>query len=591
MTLDDEIQQALINIGMKPTEAAEIVNYEKTKKTHQLRRIARYFPHFNNFIVERISDQQDKKPRLDEKIVLPSEGIPFEVFTVCNLGKNASIHLVDIEETILQSMRIIRRECKMAGCSSYRVPPLIISRLARGGKTTALMALFDALKSSAEFLPIIVSFNSSANFDLVDDENNEETILRAIATQFYNNLPFKPNEIVFDKAKVLAFLDEAGKSFSGGVVLLIDELNALSRPLDRAGARFLQKEFLDHPNRYLVFTSHVLMTLESNYKNLDELLGTVSSRTYRTVHMPQCFDLNELRKMPRCAALTKSFVSLCSGIPSLIYSVISLREETLTDRFNRLGLTISALEHRTVLSDFVGEVLYGVRSASASCRRFDGLSTIVGVEKIQWPLFYIGCICKLFTKFDSSVFIGRLICHDLLIYSQTEEGGKDWEVIITVATILRSLYSNLYGTLGPFNLCPINIYPNVKCISTDLLTLDEVLEVVTNFYSTTNTSTILTVSLEYNKFADFDLLVCFGKLNSYICDGYQMKLNRTYPKRDIPVGIRQGLVFHSKEPAHDKLKSGWRYLSEDEIVQFLGFSLAQLISSCHGDVPDADDFE
>jgi len=523
------------------------------------------------------------------------EVIPFEISTVRNLKKDviASTLLVDINRTILQSMSIIRKECPMIGCYHYHVPPLIISRLARGGKTTALMALFDELKSSGEFLPIIISFNISANFYRIGDENNEQSILRVIATQF-----FKSEDKYIDKAKLLAYIDEAGKSFRGGVVLLIDELNALSRPLDRAGARFLIAEFLDRPKRYLVFTSHVLMVLDCNSITISnsslertQPVLNIIARTYRIVHMPQCFDLDELRKMPRCTTLTKSFVSLCSGIPSLIYSVISLREETLTDRFNRLGLTISALEHRTVLSDFVGEVLYGVRSASASCRRFDCLSTIVGVEKIQWPLFYIGCICKLFTKFDSSVFIGRLICRDLLIYSQTEEGGKDWEVIITVATILRSLYSNLYGTLGPFNLCTINIYPNVKCISTDLITLDEVLEVVTNFYSKTETSTILTVSLEYNKFADFDLLVCFGKLNSYICDGYQMKLNRTYPKRDIPVGIRQGLVFRSKEPAHDKLKSGWRYLSEDEIVQFSGFSLAQLISSCHGDVPDADDFE
>ena len=81
--------------------------------------------------------------------------------------------------------------------------------------------------STGEFLPIIVTFNSNANFERVDGENNEEPILRVIATQFYNNLQFKTGEIVFDKRKVLAFIDEAGGSFRGGVVLLIDELNVL----------------------------------------------------------------------------------------------------------------------------------------------------------------------------------------------------------------------------------------------------------------------------------------------------------------------------------------------------------------------------
>jgi len=489
-------------------------------------------------------------------------------------------------------MRIIRRECKMAGCSSYRVPPLIISRLARGGKTTALMALFDALKSSAEFLPIIVSFNSSANFDLVDDENNEETILRAIATQFYNNLPFKPNEIVFDKAKVLAFLDEAGKSFSGGVVLLIDELNALSRPLDRAGARFLQKEFLDHPNRYLVFTSHVLMTLESNYKNLDELLGTVSSRTYRTVHMPQCFDLNELRKMPRCAALTKSFVSLCSGIPSLIYSVTSLREEALSDRFARIGLIVDAHEEKQVLMDFLSEILSGERREGSTCRRFDVLSSLLSVEKIQWPMMYIGCICRLFVTCDPCLFIGCLICSDLLTYSKTEQGGKDWEVIVTVATVIRSLYSKLRGTSGPFHICPVRTFPNVECISTVLPTLPEVMEIISSFFLTADTPTILIVSLGYDKFADFDLLVCYGcSTNQFVCDGYQMKLSRAFPKRDIPKCIRTGFLFRGKAPARNNMKAGWQYLSENDMIDFLGFSLAPLIPTCYGEISDADDFE
>ena len=76
--------------------------------------------------------------------------------------------------------------------------------------------------STGEFLPIIVTFNSNANFERVDGENNEEPILRVIATQFYNNLQFKTEAIVFEKQKVLAFIDEAGRSFRGGVVCPIN---------------------------------------------------------------------------------------------------------------------------------------------------------------------------------------------------------------------------------------------------------------------------------------------------------------------------------------------------------------------------------
>jgi len=56
-----------------------------------------------------------------------------------------------------------------------------------------------------------------------------------------------------------------------------------------------------------------------------------------------------------------------------------------------------------------------------------------------------------------------------------------------------------------------------------------------------------------------------------------MKLSRAYPKRDIPMGIRRGVLFRGKAPANNNLKGGWQYLSVNEIVDFLGFSLAPLI--------------
>jgi hypothetical protein len=149
----------------------------------------------------------------------------------------------------------------------------------------------------------------------------------------------------------------------------------------------------------------------------------------------------------------------------------------------------------------------------------------------------------------------------------------------------------LRGASGPFRISPARIFPEVECISTALPTLRAVLRVIAKVYSTTATATILIVSLGYNKFADFDLLVCYGSVNSYICDGYQMKLSRTYPKRDIPRGIRSGFLFRGMAPARHNTKRGWEYLSFAEIVDFLGYSLAPLIPSCYGVVPDADDFD
>ena len=57
-----------------------------------------------------------------------------------------------------------------------------------------------------------------------------------------------------------------------------------------------------------------------------------------------------------------------------------------------------------------------------------------------------------------------------------------------------------YGAVGHFEICPLNIYPNSVCISTVLPTLKEIFGVIAKFYFTTETATILIVSLGYNKF-------------------------------------------------------------------------------------------
>jgi len=64
----------------------------------------------------------------------------------------------------------------------YRVPPLVMSRLARGGKTTALCLLFDALKAEKVNV-ILISFNGNNGGDIfqeVEDETQTHAIIRNI---------------------------------------------------------------------------------------------------------------------------------------------------------------------------------------------------------------------------------------------------------------------------------------------------------------------------------------------------------------------------------------------------------------------------
>jgi hypothetical protein len=293
--------------------------------------------------------------------------------------------------------------------------------------------------------------------------------------------------------------------------------------------------------------------------------------------MPQSFDLALLRTMPGCEAVSETFVSLCGGVPSLIFSQISLHEESLPDRFNRIGIHVKACEQKEVLSDFIGEVLSGRRGgAEATCRRFDVVSSVVGIAKVQWPMCYIGCICNLFTANELSLRISQLI-NALYTHAQNIESGKDWEIVITIVTIFRCLLSQLIGAQGPFGIAPEQIFPQVVYMDTPSRILSEVLRKIRSRYGKYLVPTVVIVTLAYSKFADFDLLVCYGEKGKFECDGYQMKLGRAYPKRNVPRGVQRGFLFRGRAPAVDQQKDRWEYLSEEGVRNFLGYSFSPLI--------------
>ena len=70
--------------------------------------------------------------------------------------------LVDVRGTVASIISLIERHITLV----YRVPPLLIARLFRGGKTTVLKLVFEQLRLQQDTLPIIISLN-----DLVYVEN------------------------------------------------------------------------------------------------------------------------------------------------------------------------------------------------------------------------------------------------------------------------------------------------------------------------------------------------------------------------------------------------------------------------------------
>jgi hypothetical protein len=125
-----------------------------------------------------------------------------------------------------------------------------------------LHLLFNELKASGKYAPIYISFSGA--FQRFPNEFYAEAILRLIAVQFIDlpegqraardRFQFNPTQVLEHKAR---------SSNGREVVLLIDELNSLRKPLDWTGAALLREEFLDKRGRYVVFSTHSPMNVDT----------------------------------------------------------------------------------------------------------------------------------------------------------------------------------------------------------------------------------------------------------------------------------------------------------------------------------------
>ena len=204
--------------------------------------------------------------------------------------------------------------------TSVRVPPTVLSRCMRGGKTTVLMHVFDKLKSASKN-PIFISFNGDSLISQLQNESVLDTMRRAIAIALLKKKPQDRDEAkrVLCRQDVLKEYLESKKD----VVLIIDELHVLLKPSESPGydevGAFLREQFLDPEGRYLIFSTHVPTSV-----GLSHLLGrgSGSTRTAKAVEMPRSDNMQQLRSMHRlCEALTPCEAVYYGQIPSLIYSV------------------------------------------------------------------------------------------------------------------------------------------------------------------------------------------------------------------------------------------------------------------------------
>jgi hypothetical protein len=198
------------------------------------------------------------------------------VSSCVNTCRKALDHtFVDLDRVAEQCKTNVYNQLPLVTSDTYRVPPTVLMRLSRGGKTATISRVFDQLKNGTRAVhPILISFNGADKlaFKRRNGETQKQAILRLIAVQLCDYSQVESQRIVVDREALDKHLGD------DNVVLLIDELNMLGAgmPLDRDAAALLREMFLDRAGRYLLFTSHVPFSIEAYEYVADRFLSTVA---------------------------------------------------------------------------------------------------------------------------------------------------------------------------------------------------------------------------------------------------------------------------------------------------------------------------
>ncbi|CAE7284835.1 unnamed protein product [Symbiodinium sp. CCMP2456] len=487
-------------------------------------------------------------------------------------------HFVQLAPCVSACIEAVNKRLpEQTEATSVRVPPAVLSRCMRGGKTTVLMHVFDELKEKSKN-PIFISFNGDSLIRQLENESCLETMLRAIAVALLTTKPAKRDET----ARILCrqnVLEEYLKD-KKDVVLIVDELNVLLKPdksddgYAEVGA-FLREQFLDPSGRYLIFSTHVPTGI-----GLSHLLGkgSGSTRTAETIEMPRSHDMPSLRSMgEQCEALTPCEAAYYGRIPSLVYSVKMPRSSfNILERFQAVecGEPTQAL-----IESFLSEFFTGVRSADSDpIRAFDTLTECPASGRIRWILAYVGQMCSHLGLSEIAGWVD-----EIPRLSEKVDSGLDWEAIVLVALSLRCVQAK-YNYVHPLLNLPEGAVP-VKDVFLKKVPQDwcKTLPDMVKWWKRRTVSpdafpyiAVLSPNFAKTEVVDAAWIYKQDSASNCVVRGVQMKLGRTVPS--MPHDML-GLVMRGRAPSTGKRAKGWVYPSSGDIRDFLGASLSALYPS------------
>lgn len=490
---------------------------------------------------------------------------------------NGPRRFVQLNQTIQDAETICLREVNFQTdrYGSYRKFPLMISRLSRGGKTTILQSLQHQLLK-AGVLAVYINLNEGTNFEPKPGESQSEIILRLIGEE----LLIDPHTSSFESSDVLDHIKSEIKKLQKPFVLIIDELNYLGDPVEYELSRLLKSKFLDPLNRFLVFSSHVVLDLNVHQPGLSG--QTESPRDYLTVPLPVSSSLQEIQDMDEnCEIMTLAEMILYSGIPSLLYCV-RVRQIHAINRINQIMKNINYVPKKKLLLMFVDQLLDGtLHKEEPLLARLQALSTVEEVGKVRFPLCFVGEILKRLSPKDSLIIsrINVIIEEELPVLAQRHEGGVEWELVVELGILLNMLKSELRSTDHPL-MHDVRIKESkALTLPTDLTNPEQAKEVMDIKINSMAKGTLVYFRPSAVKFEKYDGFFAFKETTAgkIIYVSVQMKADREIPRSDVEPWIDRFYLIWSKPARSNADKGKVTTVGLDSLKALLGYSMYPLI--------------
>ena len=448
----------------------------------------------------------------------------------------------------------------------------MISAPARSGKTTLLFSVFDALTKRGDCAPIVVSFNGQFGFTLRKTDSLVHNFCRGIHEQLFGVQDC-------ESPKLLDLLTYMSKSVHP-IVLLIDELNALAPEGDAELASVLRTHFLDQRGRHLVFTCHYPMSV-------GDALGVVQQNSPRQailIDVPLSLKPDDyVPVFSESKLISPIRLAIYGGLCGLVVTTGLNSPPFDIDRyFGDATIRFSSEERpKAVLKLFFDQILSGESHIRlAKYQRFTHFPEGAHGRPV-WPLCFIAAYLKLAGHREISTLLEMVV-------SVCEGGfensdGMEWQALL-VASVAINISAGQFTELGDkvtdiIGSITKGSFFRMIHLPRHIMNASDAEEYILGKISSVAKVGVILAYATHPAFQTFDCIILHwdGKSISGRI-GLQAKQGSSVVKENAPDGWL-GFLFRGNAPtsAGHVQKVGWTYLTNEDVTDFIPFSLHQLL--------------